>query len=433
MPEQVYMVYDLTVEGFNTAICNKEGYCVLNNVNLNNNRMDYIKDKDDGAAILNGGVVFCSNCAFNNNYAKNGGAIFTQELLSLDNCTFNANHGYGVGDDVLNVDQGIVLLNGQQITGSKGPITYVKSMSSIASKIISALAIVGTVIAGVGSGIAATVATGGNIVFGVGFGVGVGISVGGVLGVGAACAIAPHLYNLAFDRITVAESIVYTCVVAGIFSGFIGGAVVGPFFVKNAPNIGKIPVERELESVVNQELESVADNEAGSVVNKEVESIVNNEVKVQPVEEPSLGEQLEYNSNFWGPIRSRYVPVQKEAPVIENPKIPAIENPEIPAEDLNIVEEKSLEIKNFNKLRMCSREKISKLINSRKAYSFKVDCQECTCKVANDWGEIKDLVFSEGKFLSKFYVRCINTAGEQIDVIFTFDINFDLIRVVELG
>ena len=50
------MIYNLTVEGFNTAIDNRDGYCVLNNVALNNNRMDYIIDRDDGAAILNGGL-----------------------------------------------------------------------------------------------------------------------------------------------------------------------------------------------------------------------------------------------------------------------------------------------------------------------------------------------------------------------------------------
>ena len=48
-------------------------------------------------------------------------------MLSLDNCTFKEIHGYGIGDNVLNVGNGMVLINGERVNGLKGVVTYVEN------------------------------------------------------------------------------------------------------------------------------------------------------------------------------------------------------------------------------------------------------------------------------------------------------------------
>ena len=390
------MIYDLTVEGFNTAIDNREGYCVLNNVALNNNRMDYIIDRDDGAAILNGAVVVCNNCSFANNYAKNGGAIFNQGLLVLENCTFKSNKGYGIGDNVLNVDQGVVLVNGQNIKGSTGVVTYVESISSFASTFISTLAIVGTIIAGLGSGIAACVASGGNIAVGVGVGIGIGVAVGGVLGVGAAFAIAPRQYNLHFDRIDTAERLIYACVLSGMFSGFIGGAILGPYFAAKAANVAQMPIE----DTINGKTENIQE--------------------LNVIDDIPLGEQLERDDSFWGPLKK--TPVQIEPPTVDNPEIP-VETPKDSSGEY-------LKIKGFDQINFESRAKVSRAIKSVQAFSIDVDCYDCTCRVFDDCGEINEIVFIKGfgqYSPCSFIVKYTTPNGEQMQIIFGLTYQFEIV------
>ena len=132
----IFIAYNIQVGGFNTAIENKGGAIILNNVKLHDNRMDYIMDPDWGAAILNTGYCQCNNCTFINNYCSEGGAIFNYGNLELNNCTFKGNTGYNEGNDVLNVGNGIVKLDGNKITGSKGPITYTESVTSISDILV---------------------------------------------------------------------------------------------------------------------------------------------------------------------------------------------------------------------------------------------------------------------------------------------------------
>ena len=112
-------------------------------------------DPDWGAAILNTGYCQCNNCTFIDNYCSKGGAIFNHGNLELNNCIFKGNIGYSEGDDVLNVDNGIVKLNGNKITGSKGPITYTESVTSTSEMIVKvgivvvAFAVVGLTVGGV--------------------------------------------------------------------------------------------------------------------------------------------------------------------------------------------------------------------------------------------------------------------------------------------
>ncbi|WP_407422235.1 hypothetical protein [Methanobrevibacter sp.] len=73
---------NITLKGFNTAIENMGGECMLLFVNFDKNKMDYLVERDWGAAILNTGLLTCINCSFTNNFAKNGGAIFNQGMLT---------------------------------------------------------------------------------------------------------------------------------------------------------------------------------------------------------------------------------------------------------------------------------------------------------------------------------------------------------------
>ena len=218
---------NIKVEGFNTAIVNN-GICILNNVTLHNNKMDYICERDDGAAMLNSGFVIANDCTFTDNYAKNGGAIFSQGQLILNNCTYNDNTGYGTGNDILNVDKGSVFINGKEIKGSQGTVTYVESISDTATALISAVAGVGTVLLGVASGAIAFVLSGGNVVVAVAVGVAAGAAIGGIVGTAAARAITSGQYNLAYDRVSTAIQLIRGCVVLGIEAGMIGASVIGP-------------------------------------------------------------------------------------------------------------------------------------------------------------------------------------------------------------
>ncbi|WP_296884502.1 hypothetical protein [uncultured Methanobrevibacter sp.] len=48
----------------------------------------------------------------------------------MNNCTFIGNTGYTEGNDVLNVGDGIVILNGKKITEDEGPVTCTDSVTS---------------------------------------------------------------------------------------------------------------------------------------------------------------------------------------------------------------------------------------------------------------------------------------------------------------
>ena len=81
-------------------------------------------------------------------------------MLILENTTFKDNTGYHKGNDVLNVDQGIVIVNNKLISGSEGNIKYVESMSTVVSAIIvsaaailTAVAVVTVVVCTFGTGI----------------------------------------------------------------------------------------------------------------------------------------------------------------------------------------------------------------------------------------------------------------------------------------
>ena len=169
---KIISISDLQIDGFNTAIENLGGTYYLNRIILSNNKMDYLIDRDWGAAILNTGEIYCNNCSFINNYAKNGGAIFNQGRLEINNCGFHNNYAYGEGDNICNGKDGVVIVDGKDCSNGIGIVHYAKSYSATQSKWIA----IGSTVLSIGAGIAAGIITANPVAgFAVGFAVGAGI------------------------------------------------------------------------------------------------------------------------------------------------------------------------------------------------------------------------------------------------------------------
>lgn len=86
---------NITISGFNRAISNY-GICQMKNVELKNNKVDYMSEEDYGGAIRNWGILKCSDCSFLGNYAKYGGAIYNEKgsQSNFVDCKFKDNRGY---------------------------------------------------------------------------------------------------------------------------------------------------------------------------------------------------------------------------------------------------------------------------------------------------------------------------------------------------
>lgn len=104
-------ISNMIIEGFNVGIENK-GTCILNNVVFNENKMIYILDSGYGGGILNYGLCICNNCSFTHNRADFGGAICNIGILVVNGCTFYDNDGYEKGDNILNINDAIVMIDG---------------------------------------------------------------------------------------------------------------------------------------------------------------------------------------------------------------------------------------------------------------------------------------------------------------------------------
>ena len=205
-------VDDLTISGFNNAIIN-EGECILNNVCLEKNKMKYIIERDWGAAILNSGFCVCTNCVFINNSCCKGGAIFTQGYLILNNCIFEGNDAYKKGDTILNVDKGTVIMDGEQINGSSGVVTYVKSISSTWDKIVKWGAIGISFIVGAVVGFCTF-----NPIIGVAAGAFAGLLLGSIAGAYLSC----RHYDMHYNALKATGILIAECVGAGILGGLCG-------------------------------------------------------------------------------------------------------------------------------------------------------------------------------------------------------------------
>ena len=212
----IFCASNLTITGFNRAVDNRGGICILNNVNFNKNKMDYWFDKDWGAAILNAAICICTNCSFTKNECENGGAIFNQGNLTLNNCSFKNNEAYTNGDNVLNVDKGEVYVNGDLIKGSKGCVKYVKSISTVLSTIIGAVGIIASFTLGTIVGLATM-----NPLIGFASGAGVGAVVGSI----CSAIIVTNNYDINYNRLAVCVSLIAGCALAGGLGGVLGSCI----------------------------------------------------------------------------------------------------------------------------------------------------------------------------------------------------------------
>lgn len=167
---------------------------VLDYVNFFNNRMDYLIERDWGAAILNTGIISCIGCSFTDNYAKNGGAIFNQGLVSATDCIFSGNKAYGKGNDICVGDGGQVIINGEIIESSSqsAQVYFAESMSEFESYGLGMLSFVVSFAAGAIAG----VITANPVV-----GIAVGALVGTLVGGGTAALIISRQYDVNFNKL----------------------------------------------------------------------------------------------------------------------------------------------------------------------------------------------------------------------------------------
>ena len=211
----VFVVSNLTISRFNTAVENKGGFCVFNHVIFSENKMDYMFTRDWGAAILNSGVCICNDCGFYGNYAKNGGAIFNQGMLILQDCSFGGNLAYGVGDNICVGKVGTVVINGEQITSDTNIVKFAKSLDS---KDVRTLAIISIV----ASGAIGLVA---GFFGGPWIGMLAGAAAGALIGYLMTKYVVEHTYDAYYDRFSTAVLFIGGSATAGILGGVIGGAI----------------------------------------------------------------------------------------------------------------------------------------------------------------------------------------------------------------
>ena len=212
----IFAASNLIIDGFNTAVENLGGTCIFINMVFNANVMIYIMDRAWGAAILNAGECLCNNCSFTNNKCDYGGAIFNQGLLTLYNCTFKDNKAYDEGQDVLNVDKGVVCIDGDQIEGSQGYVTYRKSMSGTTATIFVILSLGISFFGGFLAGIFTL-----NPVVGILVGAGIGAAVGTT----CAIVISSNIFNVHLNRLALFTGLIMGCALAGAFGGYLGSSL----------------------------------------------------------------------------------------------------------------------------------------------------------------------------------------------------------------
>ncbi len=213
---KIISISDLTIDGFNTALENFGGTFYLNGITLSNNKMDYLIERDWGAAIINTGEVFCNNCTFINNYAKNGGAIFNQGRLEITNCGFHDNYAYNEGDNICNGKGGVVIVNGKDCSDGIGIVHKAESFSATESKVVS----IGGAILSIGAGIAAGIITANPVA-----GFAVGLAVGAGIGALSAGIIIEHKFDVNYDRATLAATLIISDALSGAFGGCAAGSM----------------------------------------------------------------------------------------------------------------------------------------------------------------------------------------------------------------
>ena len=215
--DTLFVLSNLRVSGFNNAFKNVASQMLLINVEIFGNKMDYYIDRDYGAGILNSGVVYCMNCTFHDNKAKYGGAIFNQGLLVVTDCSFYSNYGYGKGNDIVNVDNGIVSIDGKTYKECDADnLVYMKSMDSGMQTIIKVVCYGGAFLLGAIAGFFTA-----NPLIGIAVGAAVGSAVGGV----GSAIICSNVYDINFCRWSCALTLIAGSAGFGAIGGGLGGLI----------------------------------------------------------------------------------------------------------------------------------------------------------------------------------------------------------------
>jgi predicted outer membrane repeat protein len=175
------IIAGLTIEGFNIAIDNKGALNIVDSSFINN-RVDYMKKKDYGGAIVNnkGALLTVYNTTFKDNYAKYGGAIYNLGTAQVIDCIFTDNKGYdnkNVNVDIYNHNASVSIIS----IGKSPNVTDHFPMAAWKQKAITAAIMTGVTIisAGAGFGISLAVSSAAQVV---GWAIGAGIgAIGGTL------------------------------------------------------------------------------------------------------------------------------------------------------------------------------------------------------------------------------------------------------------
>lgn len=161
--------------------------------------MEYMFDRDWGAAIINTGEVICKDCLFALNYAKNGGAIFNQGMVIIENCSFEGNHAYGLGDDICIGDGGRVMIDGKFVGSENKHVVFAESMSDTESFMLSLGTYVTIFVAGfIISAFTLNPALG--LATALAIGMAAGAAIGAVIGAAASAYIISDHYDVNFNR-----------------------------------------------------------------------------------------------------------------------------------------------------------------------------------------------------------------------------------------
>lgn len=223
--DSLFVASNLRVSGFNNAFKNIGSQMLLRNVEIFGNKMDYIVDRDYGAGILNTGVVYCMNCTFHDNKAKYGGAIYNQGLLVVTDSSFYSNNGYKKGSDIVNVDDGIVTIDGKNYKACDGDkLVYMKSMSSEWQTVVKVVCYGGAFVLGAVAGFLTA-----NPLIGIGVGAAVGAAVGSI----GSAVICSNVYDINFCRWSCALTLIVGSAGAGAIGGGLGG-IAGAYSAANS-------------------------------------------------------------------------------------------------------------------------------------------------------------------------------------------------------
>ena len=252
--EGIFSASNLYIKGFNTAVENMGAKCIFTNVTFSNNKMDYIIDRDWGAAILNLGEIYCYNCSFIDNEAKNGGAIFNQGRLVLNDCHFRGNYAYCEGDHICVGKGGTVIINGMESTveNNHGPVHFAESLDEETCNQITDSCFLVSFLGGMVVGALTANPAAGALV---------GAALGALIGSMGASYIVSREYDVNYNKVQTCLVLILGSAMFGAFGGAMGGALTAkPSSTESINIIEDINKKSVLETIEEVTEESVEDS-----------------------------------------------------------------------------------------------------------------------------------------------------------------------------